>query len=160
MPLVNLRSTQLLKILRDSGSRIYCTPDQADQLAGIAPLLVVSETQKPTVETAKTYAGLEDLLVQLSGKDDAATENGAEKKQTVKSEDAKAAESLLAELDEAEQDVEEDDNDAKGEKDKATMRATIQLLGKFVDLADLLPPLPHKGNFNVESIKDSQYFFS
>lgn len=34
------------------------------------------------------------------------------------------------------------------------------LAGKFVNLTDLIPPLPDKGSFEVESIKKSQYFFS
>lgn len=38
--------------------------------------------------------------------------------------------------------------------------ANTRLLGKFVDLVDLMPPLPKKGNFDVETIKGSQYFFS
>jgi DNA-directed RNA polymerase len=33
-------------------------------------------------------------------------------------------------------------------------------LGRFVKLTDMLPPLPKKGDFNVETIKRSQYFFS
>lgn len=31
---------------------------------------------------------------------------------------------------------------------------------EFVDLVDLLPPLPEKGNFDVTTIKKSLYFFS
>lgn len=31
---------------------------------------------------------------------------------------------------------------------------------KFVDLVDLIPPLPQKGNFDVTTIKKSLYFFS
>ena len=31
---------------------------------------------------------------------------------------------------------------------------------KFIDLVDLLPPLPKKGGFDVGKIKKSQYFFS
>lgn len=34
------------------------------------------------------------------------------------------------------------------------------LEGKFVDLADLLLPLPSKGEFDVNKIKSSLYFFS
>jgi DNA-directed RNA polymerase len=34
------------------------------------------------------------------------------------------------------------------------------LAGKVVNLTDLLPPIPDKGTFEVESIKESQYFFS
>jgi len=45
------------------------------------------------------------------------------------------------------------ENDELGEVD-------AHLFGKFVELRDLLPPLPKKGNFDVETIKQSQYFFS
>jgi DNA-directed RNA polymerase len=34
------------------------------------------------------------------------------------------------------------------------------LEGKFVDLVDLLPPVPVKGEFDVNKIKSSVYFFS
>ncbi len=35
-----------------------------------------------------------------------------------------------------------------------------RLIGKFVNVTDLIPPLPDKGSFEVEDIKKSQYFFS
>ncbi|KAF9264462.1 DNA/RNA polymerase [Marasmius fiardii PR-910] len=38
--------------------------------------------------------------------------------------------------------------------------AAIEMFGKFVNLTDLIPPLPKKGDFKVEAIKASQYFFS
>jgi DNA-directed RNA polymerase len=38
--------------------------------------------------------------------------------------------------------------------------ADRHLLGKFVELCDVFPPLPKKGSFDVETIKASQYFFS
>jgi DNA-directed RNA polymerase len=31
---------------------------------------------------------------------------------------------------------------------------------RYVNLVDILPPLPQKGDFDIEVIKDSQYFFS
>ncbi|KAF8578733.1 DNA/RNA polymerase [Ramaria rubella] len=34
------------------------------------------------------------------------------------------------------------------------------LRGRFVDFVDLLPPLPEKGDFEVSTIKNSEYFFS
>ena len=37
---------------------------------------------------------------------------------------------------------------------------TKLMAGKFVNLTDLLPPVPAKGDFKVEAIKGSQYFFS
>lgn len=57
---------------------------------------------------------------------------------------------LLASLNEETMDDEEDETDAD----------TRLLAGKFVNFTDLLPPLPAKGNFKVEAIKSSQYFFS
>ena len=39
-------------------------------------------------------------------------------------------------------------------------QAMVDLLGKFVNLTDILPPLPPKGTFRVEDIKESPYFFS
>lgn len=47
--------------------------------------------------------------------------------------------------------------DDKGDGTDVDMKL---LAGKFVNLTDLLPPLPAKGNFKVEAIKGSQYFFS
>lgn len=35
-----------------------------------------------------------------------------------------------------------------------------KLMGKFINLVDLIPPLPEKGSFRVEQIKKSEYFFS
>jgi len=57
---------------------------------------------------------------------------------------------LLASLNEETIDDEEDETGAD----------TRLLAGKFVNFTDLLPPLPAKGNFKVEAIKSSQYFFS
>ena len=45
-------------------------------------------------------------------------------------------------------------------KAKAAAEEANLLAGKFVNLTDLIPPLPDKGSFQVESIKKSQYFFS
>ena len=58
---------------------------------------------------------------------------------------------LLASLDEETMDEEEDETDDVDVK---------LMAGKFVNLTDLLPPVPAKGNFKVEAIKGSQYFFS
>ena len=52
---------------------------------------------------------------------------------------------------------EETMDDRNAETDDVDIRL---LAGKFVNLTDLLPPLPAKGNFKVEAIKGSQYFFS
>lgn len=53
-----------------------------------------------------------------------------------------------------------DDEDAEDSESDVIDEADAHLLGKFVNLCDLLPPLPKKGTFDVETIKGSQYFFS
>jgi DNA-directed RNA polymerase, mitochondrial len=46
------------------------------------------------------------------------------------------------------------------EDDTTDDMETKLMAGKFVNMTDLLPPVPAKGNFKVEAIKGSQYFFS
>ena len=51
---------------------------------------------------------------------------------------------------------------AKARRGKGSPTQDIEhrLEGKFVNLVDVLPPIPKKGMFDVKAIKDSQYFFS
>jgi len=60
--------------------------------------------------------------------------------------------------------TEEDSSPAVKKTKKAPLRpdeaADAMLSGRFVKLLDLLPALPEKGNFKVEQIKESKYFFS
>jgi len=46
------------------------------------------------------------------------------------------------------------------EKKEKQRAAIVELGGKFVSLADLIPPLPQKGKFEVLNIMESTYFFS
>jgi len=62
-----------------------------------------------------------------------------------------------AELNEGGSELMDDDKKQVKELDGETSSGS---LGKFVDLTSLLPPIPKKGNFDVETIKGSQYFFS
>lgn len=73
--------------------------------------------------------------------------------------------------DDSTEEVEEYENEDEEDWESPRMKAartrkakqdldSIELLGKFVSLVDILPPLPKKGDFNVEAIKASQYFFS
>jgi DNA-directed RNA polymerase len=43
-------------------------------------------------------------------------------------------------------------------EDKSTSEDSLE--GKFVDIVDLMPPVPSKGEFDVNKIKSSLYFFS
>lgn len=144
IPLVSLRLGQLTKLLRAAGSQIVCTPEQAAQLDAIKELLVIQDGQAPSeVEKAETEI--------TTAKSDLETVSAEEQEEH---EEENAEESW------------EDDEDAtprqkarKVQKVKAD-QATASLNGKFVNLVDIIPPLPKKGTFRVESIKKSQYFFS
>ncbi|RPD76822.1 DNA/RNA polymerase [Lentinus tigrinus ALCF2SS1-7] len=61
----------------------------------------------------------------------------------------------------------EDEEKPKPQKRKTKGKVTLKaadvekrLAGKFVNLVDLFPELPEKGKFDVNLIKESQYFFS
>lgn len=133
IPLLQLRNGSLTKHLRAAGSKIVATPEQAQSLNSVSTLVTVSETLEPTVQESE------------ASDDEAAI-----------AADAKA---LMASLEEAEDD---EDPYAKAARKKALnlQKITSELRGKFVDLTDLLPPVPKKGSFQVEDIKGSQYFFS
>ena len=47
---------------------------------------------------------------------------------------------------------------AVAQKSKSALETSLE--GKFVDLVDLLPSVPAKGEFDVNKIKSSLYFFS
>jgi DNA-directed RNA polymerase len=47
---------------------------------------------------------------------------------------------------------------AVAQQTKSVLKTSLE--GKFVDLIDLLPPVPTKGEFDVKKIKSSLYFFS
>lgn len=54
----------------------------------------------------------------------------------------------------------EDGKSGNKEAKKTTSAEREWVEAKFIDLADVLPPLPEKGGFDVNEIKRSQYFFS
>ena len=54
----------------------------------------------------------------------------------------------------------EEQEDEEGEDDEEEPADGVVDDRRFVDLIAVLPPLPEKGNFNVETIKHSLYFFS
>ncbi|KAJ6615404.1 DNA/RNA polymerase [Mycena sp. CBHHK59/15] len=189
VPLVHLGSGQLVKSLRAAGSRIYATPEQARSLHAISDLLVVSDTVKSTVETAKqgeeedappkrtrgkgkakqAQEEVVDALLEDAPADGAPPKRALTPKRRLleklrkemEAEEAQAMKTLVAQLAPAPEDAEEDAAEAVADAKKAAeAKELAQLMGKFVNLTDLLPPLPAKGSFNVELIKDSPYFFS
>ncbi|EKM83036.1 hypothetical protein AGABI1DRAFT_69188 [Agaricus bisporus var. burnettii JB137-S8] len=96
-----------------------------------------------TPEQASSLASLKDLVVIGQESESTIDESRAPK-------DEKTVKQLLDEL------------EAEAEKERKVQQkeAVVKLMGKFVNMIDLLPPLPQKGEFDVERIKKSQYFFS
>lgn len=58
------------------------------------------------------------------------------------------------------QEAEEEAEDADDEPKPRRRRANGSVENKFYDLAEVLPAIPEKGNFDVNEIKRSLYFFS
>lgn len=80
----------------------------------------------------------------------------------LKSDNGAALPGQGAESEAVEDEFEGETYQAKAARDKKEQQkeAILMLMGKFVNLSDLFPPLPKKGEFDVGSIKQSQYFFS
>ncbi|KAG6877418.1 hypothetical protein C0993_007661 [Termitomyces sp. T159_Od127] len=130
VPLVSLKNSSILKGLHALGSRIVVTSEQAKKLDSLRELLVVSDTTATTDIDESEVENFEHLCDEVNAQ--------------------------------VEEEAREDGGavtvDDEGMKIKhAEMR---MLMGKFVNLVDLIPPLPEKGSFRVEQIKKSQYFFS
>ncbi|KAI4519882.1 DNA/RNA polymerase [Schizophyllum commune Loenen D] len=153
IPLISLGAPKFMRDLRAAGARIYCTPEQAEKLQGIRELLEVSETATPTVDESKA----QDTVQSLLGKDAAELDDKARLKKLADMLNGESAKTTKKAA-EDEDDVEvEDPTEDVSSVDKQAM---VDLLGKFVNLTDILPPLPPKGTFRVEDIKESPYFFS
>lgn len=150
VPLESIRSGKLLKNLQAAGVRIVASSEQANALrlggvssfdniidvsdektGSIAQISKAMETEPTQTETTET-----EIPLVISDKRGRRAKNVVKKVSAVK-------------------DGEEDDDDCAGEDD-----ADSVLVDKFVDLSAVLPPLPKKGDFDVETIKKSQYFFS
>ena len=154
MPLVQLATGQLLKQLRSAGVELEVTPEEANQLTLLRPLLKI-------VDPDSAEATVDNGLAEKRNVGDMIT-----KVDTAQSQDGSVAtlEDSASQGSEAEAEVDFEGLDEKlvkrlKRKTRADRDAAI-LRGKFVDVVDILPPLPKKGDFQVENIKASPYFFS
>lgn len=132
-----LRNSNLTKRLRAAGSRIVATPEQAEQLDGVSTLLSVSDSEQSTLHESDVDESEEDEVDEVD----------------------EDMESLMTAMEET-SDEEDPQSAAHLKKLGRLQQVSMELRGKFVDLTDILPPLPQKGNFKVEDIKASPYFFS
>ncbi|KAF5347347.1 hypothetical protein D9756_009879 [Leucocoprinus leucothites] len=147
VPLMSLSNTSLAKKLYDAGSRIYATPEQASSLASLKDLVVVNEDVSTIDESraVKDAGAVRELLNDLES---------ADAKLFSSSADAEEDDGVIGMVGETYQ------AKAAREKKEQQKEAIVKLMGKFVNLSDLFPPLPQKGEFEVRKIKSSQYFFS
>ncbi|KAG2159046.1 uncharacterized protein EDB93DRAFT_1076283 [Suillus bovinus] len=134
IPLTSLRSGKLLKNLQATGVRIVASSEQANalRLGGFNNIMDISDEEAGSTKTPKPKTG----------------KRGRPVKNAIMIECPKNDVSAVV-------DREEGDDDCEGEDDVDSI-----LVDKFVDLSAILPPLPKKGDFDVETIKQSQYFFS
>ncbi|KAG5651535.1 hypothetical protein H0H81_008297 [Sphagnurus paluster] len=144
VPLTSLKVGKLLTGLHELGSKIVVTPQQAKTLGVLKDLLVISETQASSVDESEVQRAME---LAVSAEASAEAEEGA----ACEEEQDEEAEG---------NDLARTDRETKLKNKADAELAMRQLMGKFVNVTDLLPPLPEKGAFKVETIKKSQYFFS
>lgn len=155
IPLDNIATSQcsLVKQLAAAGTRIKAHISQADALKSIKDIIEFTDEESNVSETSGEV--IADEL-----RSNAATVN------RIKSKLTKVQEEFLDALVEGEEvcldELEELSRTPRGKKAAAVAAADAAnlLTGKFVNLTELIPPLPDKGSFEVESIKKSQYFFS
>ncbi|KAG7096404.1 hypothetical protein E1B28_003847 [Marasmius oreades] len=151
VPLIHLRSPTLIKVLKNWGVKIKVTREQAKTLDFLASVIEISEDSSSVEETQ----GTEDLKEILKTQQEQKLAEAEEKESRQKD--------VEEDYDQGFEDEESDEEPrtlASKSKKAEEEKAAIEMFGKFVNLTDLIPPLPKKGDFKVEAIKASQYFFS
>ncbi|KAK0201027.1 DNA/RNA polymerase [Desarmillaria ectypa] len=145
IPLISLRGGQMGKLLRNAGASLKVTAEQAQEYSMLGSLMEITEEGSKFTHLATT-AEAEEVNDRLD-----------EMEETLGDEDEEAVD--MEEF--SEDGAELSDRQKKLKKRKAkNEKEVLKLVGKFVELVDLLPPVPEKGDFRVEAIKASQYFFS
>lgn len=155
VPLASLRVGALIKKLKAAGVRIVASPEQAAAIksadtTSFSPLLDVSDTEASSVRFASPLTSGDQNTSHAKVAD--VPKQRTRKRRSSSAETAAQDDESVGQ--EAEAEVE-----AEAEADEADS-ADSQLADKFISLTALIPPLPKKGDFKVESIKKSQYFFS
>lgn len=148
----------LNKKLVAAGTRVKMSPEQAARYKMLGNLVEVTEDMS---EQAKVVEG--DLAVL-----DGVVGVPKSKSNTDLPTAADLAKDILASLKEGEDASATTSASASGTvegeeapEDKPALEESFEyLMNKFVDVTELLPPLPEKGSFDVNDIRKSLYFFS
>ena len=139
VPIMHLQyNTTLNKKLVDAGVRVKMTAEKAQDYAVLGKLIEVIEEEDVGASTPV----IEDVSLPSA---------------------ASQAADILASLEMAEEAG--DGKVAESEEERMERRAREaaaerNLLNKFIDITSVLPPVPDRGTFDVNQIKESQYFFS
>ncbi|KAK2465507.1 hypothetical protein APHAL10511_002399 [Amanita phalloides] len=143
IPLMHLRTGQLVKHLHNAGVQIVATPEQASSLASLGSLLKVADDTAQSIidESQAANKNVQEMITKMSAEQ--STNESEVEEQHTETED--------------EWDY---DPDSKLRKKAEDEKRAVGLYGKFANLVDVLPPLPKKGDFEVKNIKKSLYFFS
>jgi DNA-directed RNA polymerase len=143
---------QTIKQLHDAGVQIELTAERAKVIrcTALNPLLKIVD-QDPAAESTVDESQAEnedvhDVIAQSEDEFEATSENWESESFDEEMEDAlEGMDTRLANI---------------VKKKVQTEKESIGLRGRFIDLVDVLPALPQKGDFLVEDIKSSPYFFS
>ncbi|KAF9239424.1 hypothetical protein BU15DRAFT_61937 [Melanogaster broomeanus] len=134
VPLAAVRTPSMIRRLKAAGCRIVASKEEAAQLqakgAGVGSLLDITESESSSISTAPAAEVAE---VEADTKPPARKVGRPREGTQTPRED-------------------EDEDEEVGLHNP--------LADKFVKLSSLIPPVPKKGDFKVETIKQSQYFFS
>ncbi|KAF8902625.1 hypothetical protein CPB84DRAFT_1775848 [Gymnopilus junonius] len=151
------RPSSIVSKLKAAGTKIHVHPSQAEELKQLDPLLVFTEDAN---DKAKITEG-QPLTPEEIEQAEAAIKAAEAEVQEMEEE-----ESEILEWDEAQEWGEDVKKNSSAKKLKARLTKARKaaegpsLSSKFIKFTDLMPPLPRKGDFEVESIKASPYFFS
>ncbi|KAH7882208.1 hypothetical protein F5I97DRAFT_1939648 [Phlebopus sp. FC_14] len=139
IPITSLQ--RMFKPLHAAGVRISASPEQAAEIKNcgmkMSSLLQVSDTEKSVISSAPAHDVIDADVEAGAGDSTSTSESGSRQDEEF---DAEA------------------DTEADAEDSEVTVDSGLQ--NKFIGLSALIPPLPKKGDFKVETIKQSLYFFS
>ncbi|OAX44242.1 DNA/RNA polymerase [Rhizopogon vinicolor AM-OR11-026] len=148
VPLASLRIGKLLKNLEGAGVRIVTSSEQAaalheDGCTSFDNIMDVSDVEAGSIAQISTSP------------EDSKTTEISQKVKVPKPKRGRPFKNAAMIQGEIASLADEAGEDGAGDEDTDS-----PLSNKFVDLSAVLPPLPKKGDFDVETIKKSQYFFS
>ncbi|KIN96613.1 hypothetical protein M404DRAFT_16854 [Pisolithus tinctorius Marx 270] len=157
VPLASLRVGSFLKKLKTAGVRIVASPEEATVIKSVHtstfdPLIDVSEAEASSITSASPtpFPSASNSTSKPTPLPDSEVVDTPKKRRTRKRASSKA--SAVTE--------DEETAEAEADEDEEGIDADSSLADKFISLPDLIPPLPKKGDFQVETIKKSLYFFS